>query len=871
MEENSGTQRLPFPKVGISTLELSSNFFQQNETYALTKLTMGIGRDPSNDIVINERIVSHFHAQIVREGNQFVLLHPHPAQQKTVNGLFYQGRHISGNEFFRKPLTHGDIFRIGGENGAFITLRYNEGEDETLIPVPEVPSIPLNSVEITFGRLSDNNIVLAHSQVSAHHACLVREQGTYRIHDLGSTNRVYVNAQRITNQLLRLGDEIRIGPFRFIYTGTHLKEYDESTYIRIDALHLKKFGDKKVMLINDISFAIPPRSFVALIGGSGTGKSTLMDALSGLRPAQQGLVLYNGKDYYRHLASFSSQIGYLPQDDIVHRDLTVERALYYAAKMRLPSDFTEAQIKQRINEVLDDVELAERRHLLIKKLSGGQRKRASLALELLANPSVFFLDEPTSGLDPGLERKMMFLLRKLADRGHTIVLVTHATNNINACDYVCFLAQGGRLAFFGTPNEARTYFSKTDFSEIYVALEPTSQNPNIAQEAERLFKISPEYQKHQAKLLSPESVDTNALQKKVKVKPTTRMNPWKQFLLLSMRYVELLKNDVGSLLLLLLQAPVVGLLLLLLAQFEIGTGLFNVTNIAQCPTKTQILTSFGLPNIVSPPNKPNSVSCDRVNSFLYNDPNGEVYAADRGGVSAAMQDFIIPGPGIDAQKLLFILAFSAVMLGCINGAREIVKEAPIYQRERAVNLGIVPYLFSKIVVLGALCLLQSAVLVVIINAIEPFQQGIFLPPILEVYITLALTSLAGLMLGLTISALAPNSDRASIVIPLILIPQVIFSGTIFPLKDWFIQMLGMLFAARWSIAALGSSQGLHSDKLGGDKLFGNTPTFQGTLFSIYSQADATRHLLVVWSALVVMIVLLTCATACFLKSKDVRK
>src|SRR5947199_7993575 len=137
-----------------------------------------------------------------------------------------------------------------------------------------------------------------------------------------------------------------------------------------------------------------------------------------------------------------------------------------------------------------------RRKLLVSKLSGGQRKRVSIALELLANPSVFFLDEPTSGLDPGLDRKMMFLLRKLGDKGHTIVLVTHATNNINACDYVCFLCQGGRLAFFGPPDDAKTYFDKTDFAEIYSALEPTDQNPNIPTEAEAKFKKSSHYRQY---------------------------------------------------------------------------------------------------------------------------------------------------------------------------------------------------------------------------------------------------------------------------------------------------------------------------------------------------------------------------------------
>src|SRR6266700_1261726 len=463
---------------GVPSLEISSNVHQDKQAYPLTKQVINIGRDPSNDIVINELVVSGFHAQIVREGNQFVLVHPHPSRGKTLNGLLYQGRHIQGDEKFHKPLARGDIFRIGDEHGTLVTLTYNDGSGAIQDVVPEVHPIPLGAPVITIGRLPENMVVLSHPQVSGRHARLEQVQGGYRIIDIGSTNHVYVNAQPVTNQVLRPGDEIRIGPYKFTYTGTQLTQQDESKGIRIDALHLQKVGSKHTILINDISIAIPQRTFVALVGGSGAGKSMLMDALNGLRPAQKGLVLYNGQDYYRHHAAFSTQLGYVPQDDIIHRELTVKRALYYTAKMRLPEDFTEAQIKQRIDEVLEDVEMKHRRNLLVSKLSGGQRKRVSIALELLANPSVFFLDEPTSGLDPGLDRRMMFLLRRLADKGHTIVLVTHATNNINACDYVCFLAQGGRLAYFGPPNEAKTYLGKTDFAEIYSALEPSEGNSN---------------------------------------------------------------------------------------------------------------------------------------------------------------------------------------------------------------------------------------------------------------------------------------------------------------------------------------------------------------------------------------------------------
>src|SRR5579875_590466 len=481
---------------GIPTLEISNNTNRDRQTYELNKPTMTIGRAPDNDIVINVPTVSAYHALIERQGNQLVFIHPNPKRGHTRNGIIYNGRRVAGDEQFRKVLTRGDVCRISDEHDTYVTLTYNDGSGAAQETKTEMRPLPLGAAVITIGRAPDNMVVLSHPQVSAHHARLEQVQGGYRIIDLNSTNHVYVNGQRVTNQLLKTGDEIRIGPYKFAYTGLQLAQYDESQNIRIEALHLKKEGNHHVVLINDISLVIPPRKFVALVGGSGTGKSTLMDALNGLRPAQKGKVLYNGQDYYTNLAAFSTQLGYVPQDDIIHRDLTVERALYYAAKLRLPDDFTEEQIKQRIEEVLEDVEMKSRRKLLVSKLSGGQRKRVSIALELLANPSVFFLDEPTSGLDPGLDRKMMLLLRKLADKGHTIILVTHATNNINNCDYICFLSQGGRLAYYGPPDGAKAYFGKTDFAEIYSALEPTEENPNIPAEAEARFRQSEEYQKY---------------------------------------------------------------------------------------------------------------------------------------------------------------------------------------------------------------------------------------------------------------------------------------------------------------------------------------------------------------------------------------
>ena len=870
----SGTMLAPMVEMGMPTLTVSSNIHSDRKIHNLNKQTLNIGRDPENDIVISEPMISAWHAQIVREGSNLIFVHPHPLRGKTLNGVWYQGQRIRGDEQFRKQMVNGDIFRIGDENGTLVTLTYDDGAGVPVETLPEMKPIPLTGGKLTIGRAPNNTVVLNHPQVSAHHAEMERVEGGYRVLDTNSSNHVYVNGQRVSHQLLRTGDEIRIGPFLLVYTGTELKQYDESNNIRIDAFHLKKVGNKNVILLNDISLVIPPRKFVALVGGSGAGKSTLMDALNGLRPAHDGTVLYNGVNYYRNLAAFSTQLGYVPQDDIVHRDLTVERALYYAAKLRLPSDFTKEQIKWRIDEVLEDVEMTERRGLLVSRLSGGQRKRVSIALELLANPGVFFLDEPTSGLDPGLDRKMMTLLRRLADRGRTVILVTHATNNINACDSVCFLAQGGRLAYFGPPNEAKAYFEKADFAEIYSTLEPTKDQPDIPKRAEEKYLASEDYQRYVAEpLREGQAKQAQTLEKgrteagAQTLKRVKRGNALSQFFILSRRYLELLKNDKGNLLILLLQAPIIGILLVTMVRFEIGSGVFDANKLVQC--RTQVLTSSG-PLALPQAQQTDTIDCQQVINFLQNNPNGQAFAQKQGGQAQALQVFILPGPGADAQKVLFIMAFATVLFGCINGAREIVKESAIYSRERAVNLGILPYMFSKIVVLGMLCLFQSAVLVFVVELGEPLKQGILMPPVLETYITVALTSLAGLMIGLAISAIAPNNDRAISFVPIILLPQVIFSGAIIPLKDWFTQIMASIFPTRWAMVALGSSIGLHADKIGGDKLFGDDFTYHSTLFSIYSHTDALHRLLISWAALIVISVVLMIVVGFFLKRKDVR-
>lgn len=782
-------------------LEIRNHATGITRKYPLVKKVINVGRDSSNEIVIDDPLISAHYLQIVRDGENLVLLYPHPEVQDPQNDLLYRGRKIQGRRSWRKTLEKGDVFRVEDVQGNMITLTYNDGSGDSQVAVPTLKPIILAEDQLTLGRLEDNDVVLSHPQVSAHHARLTRERNSYRLTDLASSNHTYVNGILQMSALLQINDEIRIGPFRLVYTGRELHQYDESANVRIDALHLRKESAQHATLLDSISLSIPACSFVALVGSSGAGKSTLLDALSGQRLAQQGMVFYNGQDYYQHLAAFRSQLGYVPQEDIIHRDLTVERALYYAARLRLPGDSTPAQIEQRITEVLEDVEMTARRKLLIKKLSGGQRKRVSIALELLARPSIFFLDEPTSGLDPGLDRKMMILLRKLADKGHTVILVTHATNNINVCDVVCFLAQGGRLAYFGPPEEAKAYFHQPDFAEIYNALEPTDEQQNIPAEAKQRFEQAPAYQQYIAEPLAHVAAGVQAettARVRRPARSTQRRNAWKQFLILSIRYLELLWNDKWNLGILLLQAPIIGIILMILIHSLDEATIFH-----------------------------QPVPFDKVG---------------------------------DAQRFLFIMAFAAMMFGCINSAREIIKEEHIYRRERAVNLGILPYLLAKILILSMLCLLQCAILLGMMNLAATFYNGIIMPEFLEFYITLALVSIAGVMIGLTISALVRNNDQAMSFIPLLLIPQVIFSGSMFPLKNIPLQIFGALFSLRWAMASLGSIVNLISFD---DKIF-------GTCASCKTYRHDPHYLLLTWLALATGIVVLGTIISLILKRKDVR-
>jgi ABC-type multidrug transport system ATPase subunit len=469
-----------------------------------------------------------------------------------------------------------------------------------------------------------------------------------------------------------------------------------------------------------------------------------MNSISGYWPASHGQVLVNGIDLYKHYDLFRNDIGYVPQKDIVHTELTPELALDYVAQLRMPPDTSPKERNAVVMGVLQDLDLTERRSIPIARLSGGQLKRVSIGVELLTKPRLFFLDEPTSGLDPGTEYDMMRLMRRLADQGRTIILITHATKNVMLCDKVIFLARGGNLAFYGLPEDALEYFDEyrtererrekdMEFDDIYRILNDESRG---AQEQWRERYLSSQIHSDLmgADAAAKAGVENGQqsvakLQSRRLQKSKRRAASLRQFKVLSARSIKILITDKISLGLMLALAPVLGLM-----------------------------------------------------DFIW---GNDLYDPVVGDVSKII-------------TLWFMMGLITVLVGAMSSVREIVKEVEIYKRERAVNLEILPYVLSKIWVGIVLAMYQAGVLlffrIMFVQPQVPSSGAYF-----SLYVTLFLSTLCGYLIGLAISASAPNQNSAMMLIIVVLVPQFLFAGALLPL-DLIPggEQISFLMPTRWS-------------------------------------------------------------------------
>ena len=728
-------------KTGPNTVLSTNPYLELNNQGQILHLELkkpvhNLGRDVTKaDLVVPDewQVISRCQALLRRVGEDYQI-YDGDGKKPSTNGLFLNRIRVAPDS--GHLLKDGIELRIGQNPQTQIILRYFNPASAVVSVPPRSHSISLKNRSVLLGRDDSATLPLPAPTVSRRHATIDTDaQGRYILRDY-STNGVFVDGQRVTGDaLLKQGAAIRIGPFTLVLRGDELQILDQGNQIRLDASGLV-IQDKDKRRLDDISLPIEPGQFVALVGGSGAGKSTLMRTLLGIEPVTQGVVYLNGDNLRDNFNIYRTQIGYVPQDDIIHRELTVAEVLTYAARLRLPPDI---EVEKIVQKTLEDVDMSHRRDALVSNLSGGQRKRVSIGVELLADPKLFFLDEPTSGLDPGLDKKMMQLLRKIADQGRTVVLVTHATTNIKLCDRIVFLGQGGRLCYFGPSDSALKFFNITtgDFADIYNQLE----EPEKVVEQAAKFRSSDYYKQYITNHLS---LGTKSQQI---IKPSSTgsgIGFGKQLVLLTQRYFQIAQRDRVNLALALLTAP-------------IGIGL--------------IILAVGSKNPLATPDSNNT----------------DVTLAPL------------------ALRVLFVFTSAALWVGLSSSVQEIVKESAIYLRERLVNLGLFAYIGSKVAILFGLAILQTLLIVavILVGFKSPHSELISWP--LSLAITTFLTLTASISLGLLISTVVKNSSQANSALPLILLPQIIFSGVLFnTAKAKIISNISWLMLSRWSVGAYGA-------------------------------------------------------------------
>ncbi|CAM2783828.1 ABC transporter ATP-binding protein [Mycobacterium intermedium] len=347
---------------------------------------------------------------------------------------------------------------------------------------PRVSKSELPPGITTIGRSKDNGIVVSDVLASRCHAFLVQTPIGTEIRDFDSTNGTYVNGIRVGSALLEEGNVVTIGNTDLVFAdGKLLDEKQAERLVGGLQVNSVRFSVDGKELLDNVSLAARPGTLTAIIGGSGAGKTTLARLIAGYTRPSAGSVTFDGHDIHANYTTLRSRIGMVPQDDVVHRQLTVNQALGYAAELRLPPDTSKADRDQVVARVLGELGLSEHGDTRVDKLSGGQRKRASVALELLTGPSLLMLDEPTTGLDPALDSQVMVMLRELADAGRTVVVVTHSVSYLDLCDQVLLMAPGGRTAYFGPPDQIQSVMGSTNWARIFLDV---GANP---EEAKRRF------------------------------------------------------------------------------------------------------------------------------------------------------------------------------------------------------------------------------------------------------------------------------------------------------------------------------------------------------------------------------------------------
>ncbi len=513
-------------------------------------LELMIGRSPKANIIIPLDMISSFHAQLVMDNSGVLYI----IDQDSTNGTYVNN--VKLNAGTPKEINKGDQISLGKSNTVSVVFNpddYVAGvappqsgriTDDTKANTNLLSKLKEKSI-IYIGRGEEADLVLDHPTISRVHALIEKKSDSvFFIKDLGSTNGTFLNGKRVTSATMFTDEDvIFIGRFKLTLKAA-AKDLSREIAIRADRI-IKVFQNEKVGL-HESTFEVSSNKLMAVMGPSGCGKSTLLKALNGASPATTGSVFICGLELSENYDYLKTQIGYVPQDDIVHSELTVEQSLWYAAKLRL-QNANDAQINEKINQVLDNLKIQHIRDQLVGKISGGQRKRVSIAVEVLNDPMILFLDEPTSPLDPQTIEDFLGSLRKLCDNGTTVILVTHKPEDLHYVDTVIFMAEGGHMVYNGSAKSYLSYFDVTDAVKVYSNLAGDKADKWIGRYNSNNRNNNP---------------DVNYENKPINY--TSKTNYFSQYWWLTMRYFNIKFNDKANTAIMIGQAPIIALLVCLI-------------------------------------------------------------------------------------------------------------------------------------------------------------------------------------------------------------------------------------------------------------------------------------------------------------------
>ena len=533
-----------------------------------------IGRDPEADVVVADPRVSWQHAVLRRVQDSWLLedagstngtfVGPDRVQQVTITGdtMVRLGHPQDGPALTCSvgldqaappqdaiaDIPVADIPVAAAAAAAAPVVPAQERREPQRAPRPESPAPPrppsaimsLATTRLRIGRAPDNDIVVSDLSVSRYHAELRKSPRGWEIADLESHNGTFLNGQQITVAPMTESDLVAVGPATFRLVGGELQEFIDTGDVSLEARDLTVALPSGRVLLDHVSFPLGERCLLGVIGPSGAGKSTLLGALTGMAPASGGGVRYDTRDLYTHYAELRHRIGLVPQDNILHTQLTAERGLGFAAELRFSGDTSKAERQRRITEVLTELALTRHAQTRISAMSGGQQKRVNVALELLTKPSLLFLDEPTSGLDPGLDKSIMEQMAELAHDGRTVIVVTHSVANLNLCDRLLVLVPGGKIAYFGPPEDGLRHFGKAGWAEVFQAFEAEPERDWASE-----YRRSPYYQSFIAADLAGQAPAAAPARAEATV-PRSR-NRLAQLGTLCRRYLAVVSSDRGYL------------------------------------------------------------------------------------------------------------------------------------------------------------------------------------------------------------------------------------------------------------------------------------------------------------------------------------